>query len=187
MFLLQLTGCKQMNPTLDPDPAKNNKPTWPVTIEFKYDVTKMQNKDKMPVSVVTTVQKRSPQVNVEPYSSGVISIEDKDKYFYHNMEVNQSNNIPLMLKASSDGSGELAVKVTVSDDNGKELYWVKSTLYVLVTEDEVLSGMNGVYALKLEYLEKLKAAGKLTQSEYEEKKKELKNQGVKIDHKIIRP
>jgi hypothetical protein len=109
---------------------------------------------------------------------GIVSALDEPPLQWQNLPADQAVAVRARFLLTGPGEGEIRCTVDVRDDAGRSQYGRSAVLYVVIVDDEVLTGTSSPLLLRVEYLDRQLRAGAITQQEYERAREQLLGGGA---------
>lgn len=166
-----MSGCGQESVA----PAHTGKLLPPIVAKLNV-IGEPSSQERIYLKLHVNFDHAEAQVKAVLEESGVVQNREAGKTVlaeWTNVQEGETHTVPVTVKAEKSGQGSVKVRVEAYDQEGRFKYSMNPTKYFLVTEEEVLTGINGFEELELEHLDQLKERGKILDKEYARRKVEI--------------
>lgn len=159
----------------------------PLTIKLLLDQQRLTVGGTTPLTLQAIPNEAVPQAVGKLHGSGVVTVGQPAQQTWRNVSAQQMVDVQTTVQITGLGTGEITAEVQVLDATGTPRYGQSTTVYVLATEQGVLSGTAGPQQLKREQLAQARAAGRLTEDEYQKALEQLQYGGAQESITITVP
>lgn len=176
ILVLALAGCGTAPHEVAPTPGESaGKPTSHSQILASARRESLSNRDALMVDLRFSSWDPVARVRVTTSATGAISVVEGTEFTWEDIPAKHDIIASVRLSARENGTGILRVAASVYTEGGEEMKqeWTSRQVSFLITPEEVLAGTGGLYALQIQHLNNMLAAGKLTQRQYNEERKKL--------------
>jgi hypothetical protein len=150
----------------------------PLEVKLAVEGKKLFIGGNFPLVISFTPQENMHLVIAQVQASGNLSVSGFTNLVWNKLASGQEITNKGSLHIDGPGDAEIKASITVLDSIGDTLYGRSSTLYFLITADEVFTGTSSPLLLKREFLEKELRAGRITRKQYQKALEELLGGGA---------
>jgi hypothetical protein len=130
------------------------------------------------IKLISSTKAAKYRVNLQ--AKGNVKLQGLTKYELEGSAPGKEVQKQFSYIVNGQGAGTIEASVEVLDAQGNVMAVKRSKIDILATNESVLQGNSGLFALQLQELEKKIKSGKLDKDEYESEKRNLFRQGAKI-------
>jgi hypothetical protein len=169
------------------EPQQTTKLVPPLDVHLTLVNTNLVLLEPFSLTISITPQEPIFQVTGKLENTGNVLLLGETTFTQENLDVAQSVTWPLSAQVSAPGEGHIQAEFNAFNDMGQFLFSRTVVLYVLATETEVLTGLNGPLLLQLELLENQLASGEITDEVYQARRDEVLGGGATETIEIVQP
>lgn len=174
IFLLSLYGCQN-----------NDKVTLPIRINITIEQNQYNINDDIKLKVDFDFRdnnSKSAKIKIE--ADNPIKIANDELILNDLQSLNKKDFEFGLIKPLENGYGEIRAKLYTYDEEGNQLYYQSTEVFFLINDELLMLGENGVYALKIKYLDMQLEEGKINNDQHKKLLEELSREGVKSNSTI---
>lgn len=159
----------------------------PIDVNLAIETQALAIGVEHPLKLRFTPWNDAPLLQTGIEASGVVEITSAPSQLWRNLPARQSAETSATFRITGMGEGALKGAVQALDASGAPIYGRTATIYLLATDQGILTGTISPTQLRREYLERARAAGALSQREYEKALQQLLYGGAAETTVIVAP
>jgi hypothetical protein len=185
--LLILSGCSNQAKG-DHNSVQSVKDTYPFDVELICPQDYIENGTEVQLQLKLIPSSDVETAIIEFTCFDGIEINIDESVELSDFVVNQEKTYDFTVVLKDTDKGKIQCSIEVFDETNTSLYSFMREAVLISTEDGILCSSSTDYnGLALQHLNNLKAEGRIINSDYDKKKKELMKGGAKIERTIILP
>ena len=167
IFLFNFTGCQN-----------NGTVSLPVKINITLEQQQYNINDDIKLGIdYDFFDNKSKHAKIKIEADKPIKIKN-DEYILNDLQSIKNKDFKFELaKPLENGFGEIRANLYTYDDGGNQLYYQSAVVFFLINDELLMLGENGVYALKIKYLDMQLKEGKIDNEQYKKLLEELSREG----------
>lgn len=192
LVLLGIAGCSLSDPQAARDggsaapvvqavASPASKISVPLDVRVSLDGQVLPLRQDIPVTLHVTPWSSVPQLLAQIEGEGVVHVVGAAAQRWDQPTKQQALTTGSTIQITGLGPGVLRGRVEARDPAGMLLYGRAATIYVLATQQGILTGTVSPSQLQAEALEQARATGAISEAEYEQQREELLYGGATED------